>query len=127
MRNVGFNNVYQKSLAAKATEDKLNQLFDKSDNSTFILTEAIVRDLLSKNQGKIEYLGPVKFMMDFSENEIDVSEYDATHKTGLGAIQTAVECINIIRFVAQRLKVNSFFVPDAPNTIVDTRFSSVSP
>ncbi len=121
-----FNNVYRKSLAAKATENNLNQLFETPDTSTFILTEVIVRDLLSKNKDKIEYLGPVKFMMDFSENEIDVSEYDKIHNTGSANIQTAEACISTIKFLAQSLKVNSFFVPEAANKILDTKFSSIS-
>ena len=107
-----FYNVYKKSDAAKKTEDSLNELFETPDNSIYHLTEAMVRELLSKNKDKLEYIGPVRLMVDLSQDEIDVTDYDKTHKTGLGLIQTAEGCINGFKQLAQGLKVNSFFAPE---------------
>lgn len=96
-----FNNVYNKSefscrISRNVADLHMFHSLKPPVNMDVTLGEFEARKMLSKGK-YIDYIGPVMFKIDFSENTIDARQYDTDHKTGTNHIKTAKECIDELR------------------------------
>jgi len=91
-----FKNVYRKSEEAKQTKSTLMSL---SPNAPGIYSEPKDFEISEKlrREKYINYLGCVKFSMDFSGNIIDTDLYDELHKPGANGVESAAVVIERLR------------------------------
>lgn len=91
-----FKNVYGKSEEAKQTKSNIMKF---TPNEPGIYSEPYnfeIYKILHRNK-YIDYLGCVKFSMDFSSNIIDTNIYDEFHKPGKNGVESAKTVIDKLR------------------------------
>lgn len=90
----------------------------------------IKRELIT-TRGDIDYIGAVAFKINFSGNEIDVSDYDLAHKTdSTPGIQTAAACITqlkekirILEEAQTRIAIQLGFITDVLKDFLHTELT----
>lgn len=91
-----FKNVYEKSEEAKQTKEKIFRFTPDEPGIYSVPSDFEISQILKRSQ-QIDYLGCVKFGIDFSGDSINTDYYDSLHKTGANLVNPASEIIKKLR------------------------------
>lgn len=92
-----FRNVYKKSDEAKSVYSDIMRYTPNQPGIYREPDDFEIGEFLRCNNGRVEFLGCVKFCIDFSGSTIDTEFYDKIHNTGTNNIETAAVIINRLK------------------------------